>query len=103
MSKQEITSTYPPLFLSPNFFDPLCKIEIIDASSSKKSLGHHLLLNGDMHQQIASIHEIIDKWILFTSTTKLSKHDSMYAYHTYLLGRLCYLLATTCMKKLIGI
>jgi len=53
MSKQEITLTYPLLFLSPNFFDLLCKIEIIDASFSKKLLGHHLLLNGYMHQQIA--------------------------------------------------
>jgi len=53
MSKQEITSTYPPLFFLPIFSNPPCKIKIIDSSSSKKLLGHHLSLNGDMHQQIA--------------------------------------------------
>jgi len=99
MSKQEITLTYPPLFLSPNFSDPPCKIKIIDASSSEKSLGHHLLLNGDMRQQIARIHEKINEWILLTSTIKLSKYDGVYAYHTYLLGHLRHLLATTCIKK----
>jgi len=103
MSKQEITSTYPPFFLSPNFFYFPCKIKSIDASSSKKSLGHHLLLNGDMHQQIARINKILHECILITSTTKVSKHDGAYAYHAYLLCHLCSLLVTTCIKKLIGI
>jgi len=61
MSKQEIMPTYPPLLLSPHFFDPPCKIEVIDASFSKKPLGQHLSLNGDMHQQTAQMHEIIDE------------------------------------------
>jgi len=89
------------LFFSLNFFDPPCKIKIIHASSSKKSLGQNLALNGDMHEQIAPIHEIIDEWILYTLTTKISKHDGVYAYHTYLIGHLHHLLATTCIKELI--
>jgi len=52
MSKQEITLTYFPLFFSPHFSDLFCKIEIIDASSGKKSLGHHFPLNCAMHQKI---------------------------------------------------
>jgi len=99
MSKQEITSAYPTLFLSPHFYDQPCKIKIIDASSSKKSLGHQFLFNDDIHNQIARIHEIIDEYILLTSTTKLSKNDEIYAYNMYLLGRLCHLLATTCIKQ----
>jgi len=99
MSKKEITLSYSPLFISPNFSDPSSKIKIIDAPSSKKSCHHHLSLNGDMYQQIARIHKIIDKWILLTSITKLSKHNGVYAYHKYLLGCLCHLHATTCIKK----
>jgi len=98
MSKQEIASTYSPLLYSPHFFDPPCKIKVVDASYSKKSLGLHFLLNGDMHQQTTRIHEIIDEWILLITTTKLSKQDRMYVYHTYLIGRLCHLLITTWIK-----
>jgi len=101
MSKQKITSTYSLLFLSPNFSDLLCKIKIIDASFSKKSLGHHFSLNGDMHQQKARTHKIIDESVLLTSTAKLSKHDGVYFYHTYIFSHLRHLLA--CMKNLIGI
>jgi len=61
MSKQKITSTYQPLFLLPNFSNHPCKIKIINVSSGKKSLGHHLLLNIDMRQKIAQIQKIIDK------------------------------------------
>jgi len=99
MSKQEITSTYPPLFISQHFSDPPCKIEIINASSSKKSLGCHLLLNDNKHQQIAWVHKITDKWIFHTSTAKVSKLNGVYTYHTYLFGCLHHLLATTCIKN----
>jgi len=35
---------------------------------------------------------------LATCTNKLSKHDEVYAYNTYLLGHLHHLIATTCIK-----
>jgi len=75
-------------------------------SSMPLSTRNHLVItffNGDMHQQKARIHEIIDKWIFLTLTIKLSKHYDVYACHTYLFGYLNHLFAITCIKKLIGI